>query len=192
MALSFPDEDSKRASADATRVSPSPSAATSESGDGGSGRTGSRATGAPGKAVQVEPIKPTLKPPGTKRLKLEYVVPLSNVAFKFNLHRYTPGPAVLPAQPGGPRGPRRATLGGTRRWGSSWRRRRRRRRTPRRQGLPDIACRVIIALVTPHCLSYTAPHDGRRLPSSPLPSPPLPSPPLATSSTCALNPLLLR
>jgi acyl-CoA synthetase (AMP-forming)/AMP-acid ligase II len=39
--------------------------------------------------VQVDPIKPTLKPPGIKRLKLQYYVPASNFAFKFNLRRYT-------------------------------------------------------------------------------------------------------
>jgi hypothetical protein len=39
--------------------------------------------------VQVDPIKPELKPPGTKRLKLQYDEPLSNFAFNFNLHRYT-------------------------------------------------------------------------------------------------------
>jgi hypothetical protein len=41
-----------------------------------------------GKAVQVDPIKPTLKAPGTKRLKLDYDEPLSEFAFKFNLRRY--------------------------------------------------------------------------------------------------------
>ena len=43
--------------------------------------------------MQVDPIKPTLKAPGTKRLKLRYDGPLSNVAFKFNLRRYTKGSA---------------------------------------------------------------------------------------------------
>ena len=42
-----------------------------------------------GKAVQVDPIKPTLKPSGAKRLKLKYDGPLSNFAFKFNLRRCT-------------------------------------------------------------------------------------------------------
>ena len=42
----------------------------------------------PGRAVQVDPIKPTLKALGTKRLKLKYGELLSNVAFKFNLRRY--------------------------------------------------------------------------------------------------------
>ena len=42
-----------------------------------------------GRAVQVVPIKPTLKPPGTKRLKLKYDELLSNFAFNFNLRRYT-------------------------------------------------------------------------------------------------------
>jgi hypothetical protein len=38
--------------------------------------------------VQVDPIKPTLKAPGTKRLKLKFDILLSNFAFKFNLRRY--------------------------------------------------------------------------------------------------------
>jgi len=42
-----------------------------------------------GRAVQVDPIEPTLKAPGTKRLKLKYDVALSNFAFNFNLRRYT-------------------------------------------------------------------------------------------------------
>jgi len=33
-----------------------------------------------GSAVQVDPMKPTLKAPGTKRLKLEHEKPLSNFA----------------------------------------------------------------------------------------------------------------
>ena len=41
-----------------------------------------------GRAVQVDPIKPTLKPPGTKRLKLEYDEPLSSFAFNFKLRHY--------------------------------------------------------------------------------------------------------
>ena len=40
------------------------------------------------RAVQIDPIKPTLKAPGTKRLKLNYDEPLSNFAFKFNLRRH--------------------------------------------------------------------------------------------------------
>jgi len=42
-----------------------------------------------GMAVQVEPMKPLLKAPGTKRLKLEYDELLSSFAFKFNVRRYT-------------------------------------------------------------------------------------------------------
>jgi hypothetical protein len=38
-------------------------------------------------AVQVDPIKPALKAPGTKRLKLKCDEQLSNFAFKFNLRR---------------------------------------------------------------------------------------------------------
>jgi len=36
----------------------------------------------------VDPIKPTLKAPGIKLLKLKYDNPLSNFAFEFNLRRY--------------------------------------------------------------------------------------------------------
>ena len=39
--------------------------------------------------MQVDPIKPTLKPPGTKRLQLQYHDPPSNSAFKFSLRRYS-------------------------------------------------------------------------------------------------------
>ena len=39
--------------------------------------------------MQVDPIKPKLKPPGTKRLKLKNDEPLSNFALKFNLRRYS-------------------------------------------------------------------------------------------------------
>jgi len=38
--------------------------------------------------VQVGPIKPTLKSPGTKRLKLEFDKLLSSFDFSFNLRRY--------------------------------------------------------------------------------------------------------
>jgi len=39
--------------------------------------------------VQVDPIKPMLKAPRTKGLKLKYDEPLSNFASKFNVRRYT-------------------------------------------------------------------------------------------------------
>ena len=39
--------------------------------------------------MQVEPIKPTLKAPGTERLKLKYDELHSSVAFNFNLRRYS-------------------------------------------------------------------------------------------------------
>jgi len=42
---------------------------------------------AEGRAVQVDPIKPRLKLPGTKRLKLNCDGPLSNFAVKFKLRR---------------------------------------------------------------------------------------------------------
>jgi hypothetical protein len=38
--------------------------------------------------VQVEPMKPMLKAPGTKRLKLQYDETLSNFAFQFSLRHY--------------------------------------------------------------------------------------------------------
>jgi hypothetical protein len=42
-----------------------------------------------GRAVQVEPMKPQLKPTGTKRLTLSCDILLSGFAFQFNLRRYT-------------------------------------------------------------------------------------------------------
>jgi hypothetical protein len=53
-----------------------------------------------GSAVQVDPIKPTLKLPGTKRLKLKCDAPLSFFAFKFNLRRYTTAGAAAGAADG--------------------------------------------------------------------------------------------
>ena len=44
-----------------------------------------------GRAVQVNPVKPMLKPPGTKRLNLKCDIPLSTFAFKFYLRHYTKG-----------------------------------------------------------------------------------------------------
>jgi hypothetical protein len=44
-----------------------------------------------GEAVQVEPIRSTLKLPGTKRLKLKWDIILSTSAFKFTLRRYISG-----------------------------------------------------------------------------------------------------
>ena len=44
---------------------------------------------APGRAVQVEAIKPMLKPPGTKLLILKCDVLVSTSAFTFKLRRYT-------------------------------------------------------------------------------------------------------
>ena len=44
-----------------------------------------------GRAVQVEPMKPVLKAPGSTLLRLRCDGPLSNFAFKFNSRRYTQG-----------------------------------------------------------------------------------------------------
>jgi hypothetical protein len=42
-----------------------------------------------GEALQVDPIRPKLKPPGIKRLKLDCELLLSTSAFEFKLRRYT-------------------------------------------------------------------------------------------------------
>jgi len=42
-----------------------------------------------GGAVQVDPMRPMLKPPRTKHLKLKCDMLLSTFAFTFNLRRYT-------------------------------------------------------------------------------------------------------
>jgi hypothetical protein len=42
----------------------------------------------PGRAVQVDPMKPMLKAPESKLLKLKYDKLLSSFAFKFKLRRY--------------------------------------------------------------------------------------------------------
>jgi len=42
-----------------------------------------------GMAVQVDPMRPNLKPRGTKRLKLKCDILLSTSAFKFNLRHYS-------------------------------------------------------------------------------------------------------
>ena len=66
------------------------------SGGGGGGTlrpTRESAVAALGRAVQVEPMNPVFKPPGTSStlLKLKYAEPLSSVAFKSNLRRYSWG-----------------------------------------------------------------------------------------------------
>ena len=61
-----------------------------------------------GEAVQDDPIKPTLKPPGTERLRLKYDELLSCFAFNFNSRRYMMGGMPfddpLAAQQAAPRG----------------------------------------------------------------------------------------
>ena len=42
-----------------------------------------------GRTVQIDPMKPVLKAPGSMLLKLGNDAPLSNFAFKLNLRRYT-------------------------------------------------------------------------------------------------------
>jgi len=57
------------------------------------GRRGAKGTGnvlrLRGEAVQADPIKPMLKAPGTKRLKLQHDEPLSSFAFKSNVRCYS-------------------------------------------------------------------------------------------------------
>ena len=50
-----------------------------------------------GRVVQANPIKPKLKAPGSKRLKLQYDELHSSIAFKFNLRRYNQGCSPVPA-----------------------------------------------------------------------------------------------
>ena len=49
--------------------------------------------GTPGRVVQVDSMKPTLKAPGYERLTLKCDDLLSSFAFKFNLRRYTRAPS---------------------------------------------------------------------------------------------------
>jgi hypothetical protein len=53
--------------------------------------------------VQVDPIKPTLKALGTKRLKLKSDAALSSFAFEFNLRHYNVGGGKCTAHGGGKR-----------------------------------------------------------------------------------------
>jgi hypothetical protein len=46
--------------------------------------------------VQLDHIKPTLKPPGTKQLKLNCDELLSDFAFNFNLRRYNKVAVLVP------------------------------------------------------------------------------------------------
>jgi hypothetical protein len=50
-----------------------------------------------GRAVQVDPIKPTLKAPKSKLSKLAHEKVLSNCAFKFHLHRSIEGYGGAPS-----------------------------------------------------------------------------------------------
>ena len=65
--------------------------------------------------MQVDPIKATLKAPGSKRLKLKHDNLLSHFAFRFNLRRYTkakshPAPVAPGGSGGGGGGPTREDL----------------------------------------------------------------------------------
>ena len=53
-----------------------------------------------GRAVQVDPVKPTLKAPGTKRFTVKYEKLLTVSAFKFNLRRYSVVDAVRTGRQG--------------------------------------------------------------------------------------------
>jgi hypothetical protein len=72
---------------------------TAHNGTASNSTNGTAPAPAPGRAVQVDPIKPMLKAPGTERLQLEYNKPPSNFAFKFSLRRYIlarPPPPTAP------------------------------------------------------------------------------------------------
>ena len=47
--------------------------------------------------MQVDPIKPTLKPPASKRLNRKQYVRLSSFGFNFNLRRSNEEPVPTPA-----------------------------------------------------------------------------------------------
>ena len=49
-----------------------------------------------GKAVQADPVKPTLKAPGIELSKLKYDESLTTFAFKFNLRRYKWDKYIVP------------------------------------------------------------------------------------------------
>jgi len=66
---------------------------------GGCARAGARVE--QGRAVQVDPIKPTLKAPGSERLKLKCDEVLSSVAFNFSLRRYSKATKVGGVKDGG-------------------------------------------------------------------------------------------
>ena len=51
--------------------------------------------------MQVDPIKPTLKAPGSERLKLKCDEVLSSVAFNFSLRRYSKATKVGGVKDGG-------------------------------------------------------------------------------------------
>ena len=67
------------------------------------GRRRSGGGGGSGRAVQVDPIKPTLKAPVIKLSKLTCDKPLSKFAFKFRLRRYTVGARGRSAAAAAPR-----------------------------------------------------------------------------------------
>jgi len=48
-----------------------------------------------GREVQIDPIQPTLKAPGSERLKPKHVEVLSSFAFRFNVRRYMMGPETF-------------------------------------------------------------------------------------------------
>jgi hypothetical protein len=57
--------------------------------EGRAGLVAVRRPDARGRAVQVDPMVPKLKPPGEKRLKRKCDILLSTSAFKFKLRRYS-------------------------------------------------------------------------------------------------------
>jgi hypothetical protein len=69
-------------------------------GGGGGGGLLVRSLSELGGVVRVDPIKPTLKAPGTMRLTLKHGKLLSSFAFNFNLHRYSSVAHMRPSRVG--------------------------------------------------------------------------------------------
>jgi len=68
---------------------PAPGAGPGAGSGAGPGVGAGARQGSLGREVQVDPLKPKLKAPGTACLKLPRDKLLSSFSFKFDLHRYT-------------------------------------------------------------------------------------------------------
>jgi hypothetical protein len=128
----------------------------------------------PGWAVQVDPIKQKLTPPGTKRSKLNCDILLSISAFNFNLRRYTLDGDVIVWDTRLPALDHRRIVAGARPDIAVSR-----PRPPRRLAFRTLVCRVQRHPVTWRVISARPTGDKRVLPATSL------------SSTRVVNPRLL-